>query len=1108
MPLNPKIKAIKVAMALLSLGLACSAPLAAQAVPPSAFAELRWRLVGPFRGGRTLSAVGVPGSPSVFYSGAVGGGVWKSTDSGTTWQPVFDGPAGGNRQPIASIGAIAVAPSNPSVVYAGSGEADMRSDITYGNGIYKSTDAGKTWAHIGLEDSRQIGRIVVDPHNPDIVLVAALGHAYGPNRQRGVFRTTDGGRNWNQVLYKDDDTGAIDLALDPRDAKIVYASLWQTRRPPWNVYPPSNGPGSGLYKSTDGGVTWRPLSGNGLPSEGLGHIGIAVAPSDARRIYLVVDAKEGGLYRSDDAGASWIRADSEKRIWGRGWYFGGITVDPKDADVVFVSNTSVYKSTDGGHTFTAFKGAPGGDDYHSVWISPEDSMRIAISSDQGSIVSLNGGQTWSSWYNQPTGQFYHVSVDHRFPYWLYGAQQDSGAMTVPSRSNFAAPSERDWHPVGVGGESGMIVPDPGDPNIVFGGTVSRYDLASGQEQDVSPAIDAGGLSGNASFKNTPFRSTWTSPLAFSGADRRKLYFGHQSLFRTINGGKSWDEISPDLTRENPAVPSTLDPITARSGLASPRKGVIYSIAPSPLDPNLIWVGTDDGLIHRTTDDGRHWQNVTPAALTPWSKVGAIEASRFDKNTAYAAIDRHRLEDLHAYIYRTRDGGRHWQPASQGIPDGAYVNVVREDRERAGLLYAGAELGMFVSFNDGDAWQPLQLNLPVASVRDIAATGDDLVIATHGRAFWILDDVTPLRQLRQGRNWLSESAHLFQPQTAIRVRPGSEQGTPYPPETPHGENPPPGAIIDYYLPGLALSNASAPPARQVESPQVVTLEIIDSSGTVARRFASDDHVPPVDEKTLDIPMYWIHPAKALSAEPGMHRFVWDLHYASGLSGNRRPGRREVVGPWAVPGRYTVRLSANGQRYEQPLLLKIDPRLMSREASGKAAGEAAVCGQRSPGAPSPCPNLQKQFAAARRALSASAEIATALAQEARLTKQLDGLQSKAKGNAVITAALQKFKERVVLIAGRPSEGFGSATQALDLDRTSLRHLQTAFSEIESAIESADAAPTPERLSALANDIRTLQTTMASWHEMLSGELPRLNAQLRDAGFEELSAASTSP
>src|SRR6266581_4460131 len=471
----------------------------AQEINPSLFSEMRWRLVGPFRGGRSLTAVGVRGNPNLFYFGAVGGGVWKSDDAGTTWTPIFDS------QPIASVGAIEVAASDPNIIYVGSGEADMRSDITYGNGVYKSSDGGRTWRHIGLEDSQQIGRILIDPANPDIVFVAALGHAYGANSQRGVFRTTDGGKNWSRVLYKDDDTGAIDLAFDPADSRVIYAALWQTRRPPWNVYPPSNGPGSGLYKSSDGGSTWQQLQGNGLPAEGLGRIGIAVAPSDRNRVYLIVDAKEGGVYRSDDAGKSWRRTDGEQRIWGRGWYFGGITVDPKNPEIVFVANTSVYKSTDGGKSFTAFKGAPGGDDYHSVWISPEDSLRMIVSSDQGTIVTLNGGRTWSSWYNQPTAQFYHVAADRRFPYRIYGAQQDSGAMAVPSRSNFAGISERDWHPVEVAGESGSIAPDPKDDNTVFGGTVSRYDLRTTQNQNISPTLGRPG----------PFRHTWTLPLAFS-----------------------------------------------------------------------------------------------------------------------------------------------------------------------------------------------------------------------------------------------------------------------------------------------------------------------------------------------------------------------------------------------------------------------------------------------------------------------------------------------------------------------------------------------------------------------------------------------------------------
>ena len=800
----------------------------AQEINPSLFSEMRWRLVGPFRGGRSLTAVGVRGNPNLFYFGAVGGGVWKSDDAGTTWTPIFDS------QPIASVGAIEVAASDPNIIYVGSGEADMRSDITYGNGVYKSSDGGRTWRHIGLEDSQQIGRILIDPANPDIVFVAALGHAYGANSQRGVFRTTDGGKNWSRVLYKDDDTGAIDLAFDPADSRVIYAALWQTRRPPWNVYPPSNGPGSGLYKSSDGGSTWQQLQGNGLPAEGLGRIGIAVAPSDRNRVYLIVDAKEGGVYRSDDAGKSWRRTDGEQRIWGRGWYFGGITVDPKNPEIVFVANTSVYKSTDGGKSFTAFKGAPGGDDYHSVWISPEDSLRMIVSSDQGTIVTLNGGRTWSSWYNQPTAQFYHVAADRRFPYRIYGAQQDSGAMAVPSRSNFAGISERDWHPVEVAGESGSIAPDPKDDNTVFGGTVSRYDLRTTQNQNISPTLGRPG----------PFRHTWTLPLAFSPSNPGQLYFSHQVLFRSTNGGQSWEVISPDLTRENPGVPPNLDAITAKSGLASPRKGVIYSIAAGHRNASLIWVGTDDGLIHVTHDDGLHWQKVTPKQLTPWSKVGIIEASHFDPQSAYAAVDRHRLDDMRAYIYRTHDGGKSWQLAAKGIPQGAYVNVVREDWQRRGLLYAGTELGMYVSFNDGDEWQPLQLNLPVVSVRDIAVWQGDLVIATHGRSFWVLDDISPLQQLEA--QMAGEAAHLFKPRGALRVRPGTDQGTPYPPEIPHGENPPDGAILDYYL----KADAAAP----------VTLEILDSTGGLVRRYASDEKTPPVEEKSLDIPMYWIHPEK--------------------------------------------------------------------------------------------------------------------------------------------------------------------------------------------------------------------------------------------------------
>ncbi|MGH9433878.1 MAG: WD40/YVTN/BNR-like repeat-containing protein, partial [Terriglobia bacterium] len=709
--------------------------LRAQRANPQLYSALRWRMIGPTRGGRSLTAAGVPGQPNVFYFGAVGGGVWKTTDAGRVWKPIFD------HEPVASIGAVAVAPSNPDVIYVGSGEADMRSDISYGNGVYKSTDAGTTWHYLGLPDSRQIGRILVDPHNPDVVFVAVLGHAYGPNVQRGVFRSTDGGNTWKKVLYRDANTGAIDLAFDPQNTRIIYAALWQTRRPPWNVYPPSNGQGSGLYKSTDGGNTWTPLTGHGLPAAGLGRIGIAVAPSDPNRIYLIVDAHQGGLYRSDDAGSTWKLMDTERRIWGRGWYFGGVTVDPKDENTVYVCNTSVDRSRDGGKSFTAIKGAPGGDDYHNLWIDPTDPNRMILAGDQGVVISVDGARTWTSWYNQATAQIYHVVTDQRFPYWVYGAQQDSGAVAVPSRSTHAGISFRDWDPIEVGGESEYIAADPAHADILFGGSygdsVLRYNFVNKQTQNISPMLGHPGI----------YRSTWTLPLVFDPLDPHNLYYGTQLLFWTSDGGATWNIISPDLTREEPAALPNLDAASeADDGAPGRRRGVIYTIAPSRVREGNIWIGTDDGLIQVTHDHGRSWQNVTPPQLTPWSKIAMLEASPFDADTVYAAVDRHRLDDLRPYIYRTHDGGKTWQPISQGIPDGSYVHVVREDPVRKGLLFAGTETGVFVSFDDGDHWQSLQLNLPNCSVRDMVIHGDDLVAATHGRSFWILDDISPLRQM--------------------------------------------------------------------------------------------------------------------------------------------------------------------------------------------------------------------------------------------------------------------------------------------------------------------------------------------------------------------------
>ncbi len=880
--------------------LAAAAPIisSAQQFDARTYAGLRWRMIGPFRAGRVNGVTGVPGQPNTFYFGSVGGGVWKSNNSGRTWTPVFDA------QPIASIGAVAVAPSNPNVVYVGTGEADMRSQISHGNGMYKSTDGGATWTHLGLEGTRQIGRVLVDPKNANTVFVAALGHAYGANPERGVYRTRDGGATWQKVLFKSDDVGAIDLQLDPVNSQIVYASLWNTRRPPWSIYPPSYGPGGGIYKSTDGGNTWQPAM-QGVPIEGIGRIGLAVAPTMRTRIYAIVDAKAGGLYRSDDAGATWQLISNDARIWGRGWYFCKVTADPKNADVVYVGNTSLYRSTDAGKTWTPIKGAPGGDDYHQLWIYPDDPKRMILASDQGAIVTEDGAQTWSSWYNQATAQLYHVAADYRFPYWVTGAQQDSGAVGVPTRSNHAEISMHDWSPVCAGGESDYTAPDPLHPEILYGGRVTRCNLTTGEITNVSPERN---MPGGAAA-----RHTWTVPLVFSQADPRALYFSNQFLFKTTNGGESWTTISPDLTREDPGVPPNLDAATAADAPQDKRRGVIYTIAPSPLRAQTIWVGTDDGLIHRTDDDGKTWQNVTPPDLTAWSKVVMLDASHFEVNEAYAAIDRHRLEDYEPHLYRTRDGGKTWQQITVGLPAGVYMQTVKEDPQRRGLLFAGTELSVFVSFDDGDHWQSLQLNMPHASARDLAIHGDDLIVATHGRGFWVLDDITPLRQL--SAEVLSAEAFLFRPADAYNSPPPSENGTPKPRDEPLAENAPYGAIIDYYL----RAGAQGP----------VTLEILNPAGETVRRWSSEDKFPPVDPNTLNIPAFWVRAPEPLPASAGLHRWLWDLRPTppprpAGGGGGGGGGIFGARAPAVLPGAYTVRLTANGKSYTQTLVVKMDPR----------------------------------------------------------------------------------------------------------------------------------------------------------------------------------------
>ena len=893
---------------------AAQAPAPVGPLDQKLFADMRWRNIGPLRAGRTKSAAGHPSQPYTFYIGVCNGGVWKTTDAGRTWKPIFDSQGTG------SIGSLVVAPSDPNVLYVGSGEGLGRPDLSVGDGIYKSTDGGQTWAHLGLRDGQQIPNIAVDPKNANRLFVAVAGHPYGPNEERGIFRSTDGGQSFQRVLFKDVNTGGNDVDIDPINPDIVYATLWEERQGPWENAQ-WRGTGGGIYKSTDGGTTWKQLT-TGLPQNGtITQANVAVAPSNSTRLYAAIAVNAAtSFYRSDDAGETWTQTTQDARPVGR---IGGgdlpvPIVNPKDPDMIISASTVAYKTTDGGKSWVPFKGAPGGDDYQNGWINPNDPNIILLVSDQGAVVSLNGGDTWSSWYNQSTAQLYHVNTDNDFPYRVCGGQQESGSACVSSRGNDGQITFREWHPVGVE-EYGYAVPDPRNPDIVYGGKITRYDRRTAQNQNISPV--AGGRGGPAPAPGTPaYRTVRTLPVVFSPVDQRTLYFGNNYLWKTVDGGVTWTRLGDDPTRKTYELPSTIGKYSDPS--LAIQRGVIYSIAPSYLDVNRIWIGTDDGVIKTTTDGGVTWKDVTPPALKPWMKVFNMDAGRFDTRTAYAAVNTLRLDDMRPHLWRTHDGGATWTEINTGLDDGGPTSSIREDAKRKGLLFAASERRVYVSFDDGDHWQSLQLNMAPSSVRDIIVKDDDLVAATHGRGFWILDDVTPLRQI--DTTTLSTDAVLFKPQTAYRVRWNTNTDTPLPPDEPGAPNPPEGAIIDYYL----KDAASGP----------VTLEVLDSQQRIVRRYASTDPVVRPDAARGNLPTYWFRPPRVLSTQAGMHRFTWDVHYQplAGGGGGRGAGALPIAAvpyntvpaptaPWVRPGAYTVRLTVDGRSYTQPITVKQDPRV---------------------------------------------------------------------------------------------------------------------------------------------------------------------------------------